>query len=590
MDQLVDPWTKRNLLSAEGRVVLVNDILNNDDEVDCELYQKVDSRPNNELNNEFNNFAMEQPTGGYQAALRLAIGFRRFEIQSELEPANAKQSLQRFQLLFGQLFPYYHADGGYFVQQPGQAGSIFLTAFLLELFLQIKQNRLASSVCPFADRSRLQQTVRWIINEQTSQLFQRPEIGQNRRNSFEPFGRLTTTSQVLISVCNYKFSEFNEPGSKEDSKEESLFDLIDETIRNNTALFAYVDLQRLANEFSSLLVYSLFRCRSEPLFRRFYVDLIRHYTKKLDTDSYYISLKRVYTQKPFYPQGNHPGSNPARSNRNLIRPRSFDPSDTLVLLNTAVLLLLKLELGDYDESLDKFYSFINSHKLGPAEWTSDLCTSFALRALLLLRRFHYPAAMDKQIHRKQMNHKPGQPKQPKQIVGRNMTKASLELVNSGMSELRSREFNFEYGKNRVAAVGISGRELAHYRQMLLNLNGVGPFKVDLTVRCRFRHLIIESVPHVRAYNHQVELKSNGDAFNLTLCQRYTLDSTHSPLTIIEFQLPLQLMPLLNESAAHSTGHSAFLQPGSFEAAGNPPEIDYSPTTHQLTIQLLNVGF
>ena len=147
----------------------------------------------------------------------------------------------------------------------------------------------------------------------------------------------------------------------------------------------------------------------------------------------------------------------------------------------------------------------------------------------------------------------------------------------GSSDLKSREFYFEYRKNRAATVDLSGHELAHYRQVLLNLAGLGHFKVDLTVRCRFRNLIIESVPHVRAYNHHVELKPNGDTFNLTLCQRYTLDSTHSPLSIIEFRLPLQLIPLPNETNAASS------------SMGSSPKIDYSASTHQLTIQLLNVN-
>lgn len=182
----------------------------------------------------------------------------------------------------------------------------------------------------------------------------------------------------------------------------------------------------------------------------------------------------------------------------------------------------------------------------------------------------------------------------KQIIGNNltmldlkdaenfnkMTKVNLELIGDsketvlynqkGRRDL-DREFCFEFKRSKLITVDITSEELIHYKHLYLNLNGVGYFKVDLEIGCYFENLVIDSIPHVKAYNHHVELEPlKNDLYNLTLCQ-HTFDRAYVPLTIVQFHLPLQLS--LKQSRLPENANL---------------KIDYVATSHQLYIQLINV--
>lgn len=579
---------KSNLLKANGRISLINDILEDD-------YQK-------ELNNLKQTISSSEQqklmdlvsTSCYRIALKIATKFVEIESQSKIKLESLSKSVQEIELLFSLLYGCYNLEHGYFVHQLDQTGNLYLTAFIIDLIIQIKQNNLTKDICLLND-NQIRRSLKWIAINQ---------LKQTEPKSIEFYSKLTRTSQVLITLCNYKSNVLDQFKDKNLSKnlDQNLFDLINQTILKETKLFSFINLSKLNNEFSSLMVYSLFKCQKIDLFKKFYFDLIRFYSKRLDIDSYYISLNRIYTQHPSSRDSNLKMNSKSATNfinyfnQQSIRPRSFDSSDTLVLLNTAVFLIMKLEHNDYDESLDKFYNFLNNHKLNTNEWTSELSSYYATRAFLELRNYYYQNTNNL---RKSLNRSTKQMIYYKQIIGRNssiidledsdnlnkITKVSFESISFSKfepfkehsNEKLNEMFYFEFKKHKEITVLMTNDELMKYKQIYLNLNGVGHFKVNLEINCYFKNLLIESIPHVKAYNHQVDLKLiKNNLYNLTLCQRYIYDKTYTPLTVIQFHLPLQLSYLEQQEYFFESSKSF--------------KIDYLKLDHLLNIELFNVSF
>ena len=544
---------KNKLLMADGQIVLINDILN--------AHENQHQLTSYEL------------TGCYQIALRLGIEFNHLKSQNDLESQNTRIYIERIEYIIRQLFIYFNKEHGYFVQhiKSESLGNLYLTSFLLDLLFQIKDNKLTKAICPF-NYDQMKRSLKWIISNQ-----------KETSKSLELASKLTTISQTLITLCSVSF-KFDTLDSLDSRIDKNLFNLINESIKNQTKLLASLDLAKLGNDFSPLLVLSLFKCKND-LFKKFYFDLIRFYTKRLDSQNYYISLSRMHAHEPYLKNGNLRNLDKAFNERTSLRPRSFDQFDTQTLLNTAIFIILKLELNDYDD-LNKFYNFLNNHKLEFDEWTSDLTTFYSSSALLELRRHYY-----RNINNlRKMLSRPNKQIYYKQIVGNNLTefdlkdkenlnkvtKVNLELLNdlNNFKEINfKKEFYFEFKRFRMRNVSLSNRELMQFSELLLNLNGVGHFKIDLNINCYFKNLIIESIPHVKAFNHFAELKLiKNNAYNLTLCQRFTLDRNYSPLTIILFYLPIQLNVKEDQS-----DHLNY-------------KINYISDDHHLYIQLFNVSF
>lgn len=336
---------RQNLLRSNGRITMVNDILDAN-------HQSSNYQSNQILSDAFQQTTVASvQTGCYQVAVQLAIELVNLESQRELDAQSIRYSLDRVESILSQSLIYYNVNG-YFMQQPNQSGSLFLTAFLVDLIVQLKQNAFTREICTYT-YEQVERSLYWISKQSINLFGNLPNLIRNlnretksNESSPELFSRLTTLSQVLITVCNAKFT-MNQSDSNLDNKfdtfrpDNNLLDLINQTISNHTKLFAHVELSKLNNEFSSLIVYSLSKCRND-LFKKFYFDLIRFYSKRLDNQNYYISLNRIYTQHPFVRDGmrnelsfkhkHHNESNPvSHSSQYSIRPRTFDSSDTLAM-------------------------------------------------------------------------------------------------------------------------------------------------------------------------------------------------------------------------------------------------------------------